>query len=79
MNGATCLDHVNVYSCTCAAGYTGDRCETGRPLDKCNCLPTLISSHIIIIIIITVKLVLLSSFGTFVYFTVSTVIVLSMV
>ncbi|KAK2152349.1 hypothetical protein NP493_2472g00009 [Ridgeia piscesae] len=28
MNGATCQDQVNGYSCTCAAGYTGDRCES---------------------------------------------------
>ena len=29
MNGATCIDEVNAYSCSCVAGYTGDRCETG--------------------------------------------------
>ena len=29
MNGATCTDGVNAYSCSCVAGYTGDRCETG--------------------------------------------------
>ena len=28
-NGATCNDGVNAYTCTCAAGYTGDKCETG--------------------------------------------------
>ncbi|MCP3664211.1 MAG: calcium-binding EGF-like domain-containing protein [Gammaproteobacteria bacterium] len=26
-NGATCNQMVNHYSCTCAAGYTGDHCE----------------------------------------------------
>ena len=29
MNGATCNDELNGYTCTCVAGYTGDRCETG--------------------------------------------------
>ena len=29
MNGATCLDLVNSYQCQCAAGYTGNTCQTG--------------------------------------------------
>lgn len=29
LNGANCTDAVNSYSCTCAAGYTGEICETG--------------------------------------------------
>ena len=36
MNGATCVDEVNGYNCTCAVGYTGDRCETGRFEHVCN-------------------------------------------
>ena len=28
-NDATCNDLVASYSCACAAGYTGERCETG--------------------------------------------------
>ena len=28
-NGASCVDVVNMYNCTCAAGYTGVHCETG--------------------------------------------------
>ncbi|KAI0239923.1 Mucin-like protein [Lamellibrachia satsuma] len=27
-NGASCVDAVNSYSCSCRAGYTGDGCET---------------------------------------------------
>ena len=30
MNGATCVDWVDSYSCTCPAGYVGNTCETGR-------------------------------------------------
>ena len=30
MNGATCDDGVDSYSCTCLAGYVGNICETGR-------------------------------------------------
>ena len=36
MNGATCLEMVNGYQCQCAAGFTGDSCETGMEL-KTNC------------------------------------------
>ena len=28
-NGGACNDEVNQYTCTCVAGYAGDRCETG--------------------------------------------------
>ena len=30
MNGATCTDAVNSYTCACVAGYTGTHCETGE-------------------------------------------------
>lgn len=33
VNGATCNDEVNAYSCTCLAGYTGGHCETGKQLN----------------------------------------------
>ncbi|CAH1271145.1 CRB2 [Branchiostoma lanceolatum] len=29
-NGGTCEDEVNGYTCTCAEGYVGDHCETGK-------------------------------------------------
>ena len=31
-NGGTCMDGVNSYTCSCAAGYTGQHCETGRSI-----------------------------------------------
>ena len=30
INGATCVDAVNSYTCDCVAGYTGQYCEIGR-------------------------------------------------
>ncbi|WAR19177.1 FBP1-like protein [Mya arenaria] len=36
-NGATCVDSVNRYSCECAVGYTGDKCETN--IDECSSNP----------------------------------------
>ena len=30
MNGATCIDEINSYSCNCSDDYVGSRCETGR-------------------------------------------------
>ena len=29
MNGGTCTDDVNMYSCACVSGYTGGTCEIG--------------------------------------------------
>jgi len=29
-NGATCNDHVNMYTCSCAPGWQGTHCELGR-------------------------------------------------
>ena len=33
-NLGTCNGGVNMYTCTCAAGYTGDNCETGERKTK---------------------------------------------
>ena len=35
MNGATCRDESNAYSCVCTAGFTGTDCENGK-YDVCN-------------------------------------------
>lgn len=29
-NGASCIDEVNRYTCSCASGYMGTHCETGN-------------------------------------------------
>ena len=29
-NGGSCIDRVNKYNCSCAIGYAGINCETGR-------------------------------------------------
>ena len=31
-NGASCVDNINGYTCSCADGYTGGHCETGKIL-----------------------------------------------
>ena len=30
LNGGSCVDGENNYTCSCAAGFTGDRCETSK-------------------------------------------------
>ena len=30
INGGSCVDGINSYSCSCVKGYTGDRCEKGE-------------------------------------------------
>ena len=30
LNGGTCIDAVNDYTCICAVGYTGKNCSVGR-------------------------------------------------
>ena len=32
LNGGTCSDGVNSYTCSCAAGFTGKDCETSKSL-----------------------------------------------
>ena len=34
MNGGTCIDGVNLFTCTCAPGYNGDTCETSMKILK---------------------------------------------
>ena len=29
-NGATCVDGINQYTCTCTEGFTGKHCESGK-------------------------------------------------
>ena len=30
LNGGSCVDGVNNYTCRCFAGFKGDRCETSK-------------------------------------------------
>lgn len=34
MNGATCVDGTDGYTCYCAPGFTGINCQTGQNLSK---------------------------------------------
>ncbi|MED6285733.1 hypothetical protein CHARACLAT_032190 [Characodon lateralis] len=38
-NGATCRDHVAMYSCVCVAGFQGQDCEVN--IDECASMPCL--------------------------------------
>lgn len=37
LNGATCHDQLNGFSCTCANGFLGDHCEIN--VDECETQP----------------------------------------
>lgn len=30
LNGATCIDKLNNFTCTCTSGFAGDTCEVGK-------------------------------------------------
>ena len=46
LNGATCIDALTDYSCTCAAGYTGENCETGIHLLRDSFYTSTVVQHI---------------------------------
>ena len=39
LNGGTCTDGVNGFTCACVTGYIGDECETSEWLARCVCAP----------------------------------------
>ena len=45
LNGATCTDAVNSYTCGCVAGYTGTHCVTGDSLAFSNLYKQYIMLH----------------------------------
>ena len=38
MNGGTCIDRVNNYTCLCPSGFTGSNCDIGESLKYRDCL-----------------------------------------
>ena len=38
-NGATCVDGIDMYTCQCVHGYTGDHCEAGESYIWMHCDP----------------------------------------
>ena len=38
LNGGSCIDDVNNYTCRCVAGFKGDHCETSKTF--CNFINT---------------------------------------
>ena len=37
VNGGSCVDGIDSYSCTCPSGYTGNNCATD--INECSALP----------------------------------------
>ena len=33
-NDGTCIDGLNTFTCICTEGYSGDDCDTSKPLKK---------------------------------------------
>ena len=44
MNGGTCTDGINSYSCACVAGYSGEDCEIGM----CYVTKTLFTLYVLV-------------------------------
>ena len=45
MNGATCNEDINKYTCTCVPGYNGVNCEEGGYLRSANISQSYITDH----------------------------------
>ena len=39
LNGGTCVDGINSYTCSCVAGYTGSNCQ--HRINPCDSVPCL--------------------------------------
>ena len=39
LNGGSCVDGINTYTCSCAAGYTGSNCQ--HRINPCDSVPCL--------------------------------------
>ena len=50
----TCTDHVNKYTCTCANGYAGKVCETGKSSEN-NVIPIYFHVAIVTRVILSVS------------------------
>ena len=53
MNGGTCTDGINHYTCTCLPGYTGRRCATSESICSKSVAilkqyPTVNSVHVVV-------------------------------
>ena len=45
MNGATCNEDINKYTCTCVPGYNGVNCEEGGYLRSANISQSYVTDH----------------------------------
>ena len=37
LNGGTCQDGINGYTCSCIPGFTGSTCSLGMSVSQCTC------------------------------------------
>ena len=59
LNGGSCTDKINGYTCSCQPGYTGAQCQTSEKYSQCN-IPTIVLAKLVINLLILPRKVVFS-------------------